>query len=152
MISVTQQRWWMRETCWHKELLQNKSASFRIFSWSRWLEIVRNVSFHTQLEDRYKCWWCFNLTKLNTTSALIYNFLHLPVLLSISSYSSLGPVVLLSLLFFVKYGLIMWAFLVSVWQHIWTMWFYCLYLHCEEENVYCTVIVKWRPRSHSVVM
>ena len=37
----------------HKEPLQSKSASFlRIFSWSQ-LEIVRNVSFYTRLED-----WC----------------------------------------------------------------------------------------------
>ena len=41
--------------------VQNKSASFlRIFSWSQWLEIVRNVSFYTQPEDGYefrRCFW-----------------------------------------------------------------------------------------------
>ena len=59
-ISATRQRWQASETRRHEEPLQNKSASFlRIFSWSQWLEIVRNVSFYTRLEDRYKFWWCF---------------------------------------------------------------------------------------------
>ena len=39
----------------HEEPLQNKSAFFLcIFSWSQWLEIVRNVSFYTRLEDGYE--------------------------------------------------------------------------------------------------
>ena len=38
---------------WHVELEQNKSTFLQLFGSSLyWLEIVRNVSFHTQLKDR----------------------------------------------------------------------------------------------------
>ena len=51
---------WVERADTRSHYKTNRSPFLHIFSWSQWLETVRNVSFYTQLEDLYefrRCFW-----------------------------------------------------------------------------------------------